>query len=93
MILPILIVVPSVLVGLALYALISRMNVVPDMVDSGLRPPSRERFGDYPEDARWAVRQVQRIPQGVLIGLVVVMALWSLAWLVALVVGLSMLSV
>jgi len=92
-ILPILIVVPSLLVGVALYAAISRMGIVPDMIDTGLRPPSRERFGDYPEDALWPVRQVQRIPQGVLIGLVVVMVLWVLAWLVALVVGLGMLAV
>ena len=95
MILPILIVVPALLLGLGLYALISRMNILPDMVDSGGGRPSssRQRFGDYPEDSLWPVRQVQRIPQGVLIGLVVVMALWVVGWLVAFIVGLAMLAV
>lgn len=94
MILPVLIVVPAVLLGLGLYALISRMNIIPEMVDTGGgRRSSRERYGDYPEDSLWPVRQVQRIPQGVLIGLVVVMALWVIGWLVAFFVGLGMLAV
>ena len=94
MILPILIVVPALLLGVGLYALISRMNIIPDMVDtSSGRPSSGPRFGDYPEDNLWPVRQVQRIPQGVLIGLVVVMALWVVGWLVAFFVGLGMLAV
>ena len=94
MILPILIVVPAVLLGVGLYALISRMNILPDMVETGgSRPSARERFGDYAQDSLWPVRQVQRIPQGVLIGLVVVMGLWVVGWLVAFFVGLSMLAV
>ena len=94
MILPILIVVPALLLGAGLYVLISRVNILPEMADSGgVRPSSRERFGDYPQDGLWPVRQLQRIPQGVLIGLVVVMALWVVGWLVAFFVGLGMLAV
>ncbi len=94
MILPILIVVPALLVGVGLYAVISRMGVIPDLADSGARPSHRDRFGgDYDEDALWPVRQVQRIPQGILLGLVVVMAVWVVAWLIAFFVGLGMMSV
>ncbi len=94
MILPILIVVPALLVGVGLYAVISRMGVIPDLADSGVRPSRRDRFGgDYDEDPLWPVRQVQRIPQGILIGLVVVMAVWVVAWLIAFFVGLGMMSV
>ncbi len=94
MILPVLIVVPALLVGVGLYAAISKMGVMPDLVDSGSRRSPRDRFGgDYHEDALWPVRQMQRIPQGILVGLAVVMAAWVLAWLVVLFVGLGMMSV
>ncbi len=94
MILPLLIVVPSVLVGIGLYVVLSRTNVMPTMVGSGDRPSTRQRFdAEYDEDGLWPVRQVQRIPQGILIALVAVMAVWVLAWVVAFFVGLGMLSV
>ena len=91
--LPILIIVPALLVGVGLYAAISRMGVIPDLAGGGDRPAYRDRFvGDYEEDALWPVRQVQRIPQGVLVGLVAVMAVWVVAWLVVFFVGLGMMS-
>ncbi len=93
--LPILIIVPALLFGVGLYAAISRMGVIPDLADTGTRSQGRDRFygGDYDEDQLWVVRQVQRIPQPVLVGLVVAMALWVVAWLVLLFVGLAMMSV
>ena len=94
MILPLLIVVPSVLVGIGLYVVLSRTNVMPTMVGSGDRPSTHQRFeSEYPEDGLWPVRQVQRIPQGILIALVAVMAVWVLVWVVAFFVGLGMLSI
>ena len=94
MILPLLIVVPSVLVGIGLYALLSRTDVMPTLAGTADRPSIRDRFAaEYDEDGLWPVRQVQRIPQGILIGLVAVMAVWVLVWIVAFFVGLAMLSV
>jgi len=93
--LPILIIVPALLVGVGLYAAISKMGVIPDLAGGGGdRTSYRDRFGgDYEEDGLWPVRQVQRIPQGILVGLVVVMAVWAVAWLVVFFVGLGMMSV
>ncbi len=92
--LPILIILPALLVGVALYAAISRMGVIPDLVDDGAPSSRSSRFGggDYDEDTLWPVRQVQRIPQPILVGLVVAMAVWVLAWLVIFFVGLGMMS-
>jgi hypothetical protein len=93
--LPILIIVPALLFGVALYAAISRMGVIPNVGDSGVRPSRSGRFGggDYAEDPLWPVRQVQRIPQPVLIGLVVAMGVWVVGWLVVFFVGLGLMSV
>lgn len=94
MILPVLIVVPALLVGAGLYVAISRLGLMPDMTGGGVRPTHRDRFaGDYDEDGLWPVRQVQRIPQGILVGLVVVMAVWVVAWLIFFFVALGMMSV
>ena len=81
------------LLGLALYALISRTDVLPQMVDGGPRPSSRERFGAYEADNLWPVRQVQRIPQRVLVVLVALMGLWAVGWVVVFIVGLTKLAV
>ena len=98
MIVILLVVVPCVVVAVAGWGLASQAGAFksfgaaggPGSSGSGWR--DTWRLGSDSEGV-WPVRHLQRFPQPVLIGIVVVTSLWLLAWLIALAVGLSALSV
>ena len=71
------IVVPAVIVAVAVVVVLDRLGVLPRL-DGGPSLPS----GGFMES----------VPRGALFGAGALMALWILAWLVFLVVGLSMLA-
>ena len=73
----ILIVVPALIVAVAVVLVLDRMGVLPRL-DGGTSLPS----GGFMES----------IPRGALWGAGAVMAVWILAWLILLVVGLSILA-
>jgi hypothetical protein len=73
----ILIVVPAVIIAVAVVVVLDRLGVLPRL-DGGPSLPS----GGFMES----------IPRGALWGAGAMMALWILAWLILLVVGLSILS-
>ena len=73
----VLIVVPAIVVAVAVVVVLDRIGVLPRL-DGGPSLPS----GGFMES----------IPKGALWGAGAVMALWILAWLIILVVGLSLLA-
>lgn len=73
----ILILVPALILAVAVVVILDRMGVLPRL-DGGPSLPS----GGFMES----------IPRGALLGAGALMALWILAWLVFLVVGLSILA-
>ena len=96
MILALLIVIPCCLVGVVVYAAMSRWELSTDPAPyrgnssgySGYRGPRltlRETVMD------WPVPQFQRLPSAVLVTISAVLAAWILAWIVVFFVGLSML--
>ena len=99
MILVLVILVPCCLVGLAVYAGMSRweINAGPSAYHStggggwrgGARDLPRPTFQDSMLD--WPIPQFRRAHPAVLLGLCTFAALWIVAWIVLLFVGLSML--
>lgn len=73
----VLIVIPALVIAVAVVVVLDRLGVLPRL-DGGPSIPS----GGF----------VERVPRGALWGAGALMALWILAWLVFLVVGLSILS-
>jgi hypothetical protein len=92
----VLIVIPCCLVGLLVYAAMSRWEVTS-------QPYSAPRGGGQPVRhslppltlrdtvADWPIPQLQRLHPSVLVGISVVLGLWIVAWVVVFFVGLSML--
>jgi hypothetical protein len=93
MILAFLIVVPCCLVGLVVYALMSKwqLSSEPEPWSRGGSSPSRPRLTMRETVLDWPVPQFQRLHPSVLIGISVVLALWILAWIVVFFVGLGLL--
>ncbi len=94
MITALLIVVPCCLVGLGVYAAMSRweLNDPEPYGGAGAHPRRnlprltlRETYLD------WPVPQLERLQPGVLAAISVVLAVWIVAWIVLFFVGLSML--
>lgn len=79
----VLIVVPCVVVGVALVALLDRGGLLPHLSDGGGRPSRAWGSGSSVGDT---------IPPAALLGAMVVMGLWIIAWIVALVIGLGILT-
>ncbi|MEW6154128.1 MAG: hypothetical protein AB1673_09110 [Actinomycetota bacterium] len=87
--------VAAVVVGLALWVALKGMGAltVPgaDHAGGGAGGYGRERFRDQPRPT--SLREwVDRVPFGVYVGIIAVSAVWVLAWLIALIVGLSFLT-
>ncbi|MEA2826460.1 MAG: hypothetical protein QOG43_899 [Actinomycetota bacterium] len=97
MILVLLIVVPCCLVGVVVYAAMSRweLSAGPEAYRSGggtggyRQPGPRLTLRETAMD--WPIPQLQRLHPGVLIAISAVLALWILAWIVLFFVGLGML--
>ena len=77
----VLIVIPAILVAVAVDAVLDRTGVLPSL-DGGPSLGWRSGDGGF----------FERIPKGALFGAGALMALWIVAWLVFLVVGLSVLA-
>jgi hypothetical protein len=98
-ILALLILVPCCLVGVAVYAAMSRWELTPPEPHRGdgyggggasyRPPPPRLTMRETAMD--WPIPQFQRLQPGVLIAISVVLALWILVWIVVFFVGLGML--
>ena len=93
MILAILILVPCCLVGLLVYAGMSRWEL-------GEPDPYRPRGGsNLPRLTLretvldWPLPQLERVHPGILIAISVLLAVWLIAWIVVFFVGLNMLRV
>ncbi len=92
MILVLVIVIPCCLVGLLVYAAMSRWELTSEPSPyraSGARNLPRLTLRETVLD--WPVPQFQRLQPSLLIGISVVLALWIVAWIVLFFVGLSML--
>jgi hypothetical protein len=96
------IIIPCCLVGLLVYAAMSRwdLTIQPDRSPGGAgsggggyRPsrPSLPRLTLRETVADWPVPQFQRLHPGALIALSVALAVWVIGWIVVLFVGLGML--
>ncbi|HEX6595738.1 MAG TPA: hypothetical protein VF045_02310 [Acidimicrobiales bacterium] len=90
----------GIAVGLGLWALLRGVNAfnVPDADPSGSYGGGGGRVatrssGTWAESRGGSVRErIDALPQGCLIGVIVVAALWILGWIVVLLIGLSLLS-
>ncbi len=99
MIVALLIPLVGVAVGLGLWALLRGVNAfnVPDADPAGSysgggRAATRSS-GSWAESRGGSIRErIDALPQGCLIGVIVVAALWILGWIVVLLIGLSLLS-
>ena len=92
MIVVLLIVVPCCLVGLLVYAAMSRWELTSEPSPyraSGARNLPRLTMRETVLD--WPVPQLQRLHPSVLLAISAVLALWIVAWVVVFFVGLSML--
>ncbi len=92
MITVVLIVVPCCLVGLLVYAAMSRWQISepePWRGAGGARNLPRLTLRETVVD--WPVPQFQRLHPGVLVAISAVLGVWVLAWIVVFFVGLSML--
>ncbi len=100
MILALLILIPCCLVGVAVYAAMSRWELTPPEPHrsdgdgygygggSSYRPP-RPRLTLRETAMDWPIPQFQRLQPGVLMAMSVVLALWILVWIVVFFVGLG----
>ena len=95
MITAIVILIPCCVVGLLVYAGMSRWELTSDPTpyqaggDGGRRSLPRLTLRETVVD--WPVPQLQRLSPSVLIAISAVLAVWILAWIVLFFVGLSML--
>jgi hypothetical protein len=78
----VLIVVPCIVLGVAVVTLVDRAGLLPRMPDGGGGWWASSGSGGLADG----------VPRSGLVAAIVVMGLWILAWLVALVIGLSILS-
>lgn len=91
MILVLLIVVPCCLVGLLVYAGMSRWEFTGDATPYQAQPNRLPRLTMRETVLDWPVPQFERLHPGVLLTISAVLAVWVIAWIVVLFVGLSML--
>lgn len=91
MILVLMIVVPCCLVGLLVYAGMSRWELTADPTPYHSQPSRLPRLTLRETVLDWPVPQFQRLHPGVLITIIAVLAVWVIAWIVVFFVGLSML--
>ena len=95
MITVLLIVVPCCLVGLVVYAAMSRWELTSDpgpyRAGDGSARRSLPRLTLRETVVDWPVPQLQRVHPGVLVAISAVLAVWILAWIVIFFVGLSLL--
>jgi hypothetical protein len=96
MTLVLLIVVPCCLVGVVVYAAMSRWELSSDpgpyrSHGGGYRGPSGPRLTLRETVLDWPIPQFQRLHPAVLVTISAVLAVWILAWIVVFFVGLSML--
>jgi hypothetical protein len=92
-ILVLMILLPCGLVGLLVYAAMSRWEITPPPSPSPGYASARNlpRLGLRETVVDWPVPQFQRLHPGVLVALSVVAAVWIIACIVVLFIGLSML--
>lgn len=89
-----LILVPCGLVGVVVYLVMSKWELSsgPSAYQGGLRPrPSLPRPTFEETFLDWPIPQVQRLHPAALVAISAVLAVWILAWIVLLFVGLSLL--
>ena len=95
MITALIILIPCTLVGLLVYAAMSRWELTPEpegyRAGEGAARRSLPRLTLRETVVDWPVPQLERLPSSALIAISAVLAVWIIAWIVLLFVGLSML--